>query len=142
MNLGPRGLSGYAQGKGEHEGSVIAQQKNQTGMLSVHRARFLEELVKPIPARRAHFGKRLVSIDVNEDNKPLVMHFKDGTTEETDAVIGSDGIHSAVRLCLLGEDQPAARAVFANSVSYRGVVSMDRAVEKVGAEYAQNSMML
>ena len=70
------------------------------------------------------------------------MHFKDGTTEETDAVIGADGIHSAVRLNLLGEEHPAAKPVFSGTVAYRGLVPMDTAIERLGAEIAQNSTML
>lgn len=70
------------------------------------------------------------------------MHFKDGTKEETDAFIGADGIHSAVRLSLLGEDHPAAKPVFTGAVAYRGLVPLDVAVEKLGAEHAQNSTML
>ena len=115
-------------------------------MQSVHRAHFLNELIALIPAQRAHFGKRLVRItdnnDSNNDNSRVTIHFKDGTTALTNAVIGADGIHSAVRLCLLGTDHPAARPVFSGSVSYRGLVPMDAAVEKLGAELAMNSIML
>ena len=108
-------------------------------MQSVHRAHFLDELVKLVPAQRAHFNKRLETIeDVPE--KEVILHFRDGTTASTDAVIGADGIHSHVRQYLLGKE--AAQSVFAESVAYRGLVPMDAAVEKLGAEFAQNSMML
>ena len=111
-------------------------------MQSVHRAHFLDELVKGVPAGRAHFNKRLQSIEDKEDRGGVVLHFKDGTTATADALIGADGIHSTTREFLLGEREVAAHSVFAGSVAYRGLVSMDKAVEVLGAEYAQNSAFL
>lgn len=129
------------QGEGEHEGELICSQKTQGGMRSLHRAHFLEELVKKVPAERAHFNKRVQSIEEKKCSG-VVLHFKDGTSATADAVIGADGIHSATREYILGERDMAAHPVFAGSVAYRGLVPMDKAVEKLGAEYAQNSMFL
>ena len=131
----------YYQGHGEHEGELIASSKNATGMQSVHCAHFLDELVKRVPAERAHFNKRLVSIEDKRDNG-VVMHFKDGTTEIADGLIGADGIHSTVREYLLGEEDVAAHAIFAGSVAYRRLVPMEKGVEKMGEEFTHNSFML
>ncbi|CAD6572401.1 MAG: hypothetical protein ASARMPRED_005321 [Alectoria sarmentosa] len=128
-------------GHGEHEGEMICSQKTQGGMRSVHRAHFLDELVKGVPAERAHFNKRVQSIEEKEGS-PVLLHFKDGTTATADAVIGADGIHSSTREFILGERDMSVHSVFAGSVAYRGLVPMDKAVEKLGAEYAQNSMLL
>ena len=108
-------------------------------MQSVHRAYFLDELVNAVPAQRAHFNKRLETI-VDKPGEEVVLHFKDGTLATTDAVIGADGIHSHVREYLLGKE--AAQPIFAGSVAYRGLVPMDAAVDKLGAELAQNCMIL
>ena len=70
----------------------------------------------------------------------MVLHFKDGTSATADAVVGADGIHSTVRKFLLPEKY--VEPVFTGTVAYRGLVPMDKAVEKLGAEFAQNSMML
>ena len=43
-----------------------------------------------------HFEKRLAAIEDRGD-RPVVVHFTDGTTAEGDFVIGADGVHSAVR---------------------------------------------
>jgi len=43
-----------------------------------------------------HFEKRLAAIEDRAD-RPLIVHFTDGTTAEGDFVIGADGVHSAVR---------------------------------------------
>ena len=108
-------------------------------MQSVHRARFLEELVKSFPSQRAHFNKRVEYLEEKPDG-PVVIHFKDGTTATADAVIGADGVHSTVRAHLLGKE--AAKPVFAGSVAYRALVPMDKAVEKLGEEFAQNSFFM
>lgn len=128
-------------GKGEHEGELICSQKTKGGMQSVHRAHFLDELVRGVPAERAHFNKRLQSIE-DKEGSGVILHFKDGTTATADAVIGADGIHSTTREYILGERDMAVHSVFAGSVAYRGLVPMDKAIEKLGEEYAQNSMLL
>ena len=129
------------QGKGEHEGQVIVDSKTKGGMQSVHRAQFLDELVKGVPPERAHFNKRLQSVEDTEDCG-VILYFKDGTTAKADALIGADGIHSVTREFILGERDMASQSTFAGSVAYRGLVPMDKAVEKLGEEYAQNCMML
>lgn len=134
-------FANHIVGEGEHEGELICSQKTQGGMRSLHRAHFLEELVKKVPAERAHFNKRVQSIEEKKCSG-VVLHFRDGTSATADAVIGADGIHSATREYILGERDMAAHPVFAGSVAYRGLVPMDKAVEKLGAEYAQNSMFL
>ena len=110
-------------------------------MQSVHRAHFLDELVKGVPPGCAHFNKRLISLEEKEGSG-VVLHFKDGTTATADAVIGADGIHSVTRTYIVGEGDACAHAVFAGSVAYRALVSMDKAVEKLGDKYASNSMLL
>ena len=113
--------------------------KNETGMQSVHRADFLDELVKAVPTQRAHFNKCLQKIE-DKDGCPTVMRFSDGTSVTADVVIGADGIHSNVRKYLLGAE--AAQPVFSGNVAYRGIISMDTAVEALGAEHAQNATLM
>ena len=52
------------------------------------------------------------------------------------------GIHSIRSEFLLGELDMSARAFFAGCVAYRGLVPMEKAVEGLVVEYAQNSMLL
>lgn len=58
------------------------------------RAKFLEALAEIIDTTltTAHFNKRCVSVE-NPSSQP-VIHFADGTTHETDLVLGADGIRS------------------------------------------------
>lgn len=126
------------KGTGENEGTTICAQKDTNGMRSLHRAHFLDELVKGVPAYRAHFNKRLQDLEETEDG--VTLHFKDGTTASADVAIGADGVHSKVREFLIGAE--AAKPVFSGSVIYRGLVPMDRAIEVLGSEHAQNATVL
>ncbi|TFY66084.1 hypothetical protein EVG20_g5005 [Dentipellis fragilis] len=49
----------------------------------------------------------------------LILHFADGTTHETDLVLGADGIKSTVRSFVVGEDSLQKNAAFTNTVVYR-----------------------
>ena len=85
-------------------------------------------------------SKRLVKIEDNfRTDEPVHLSFADGTTATADAVIGADGIHSYVREFMMGKEE--AKPTFSGSVAYRGLVPMDLAVEKLGAEVAQNATM-
>lgn len=106
---------------GPQEGELIAAPKNETGQSTVHRAKFLDEFISLVPKELAHFGKR---VDQVEDNgaEGVKVHFKDGTTATADCIIGADGVHSAIRKHLLGENHPAVNTVFTGSVAYRGTI--------------------
>jgi salicylate hydroxylase len=108
----------------------------------VYRADFLDQLVKEIPDGVAKFGHKLVSINDAEDGSgKKVLQFEGGNTATHDAVIGCDGIKSITRQVVLGKDNPATKAVFSGKYAYRGLIDMDKAVELVGEEEAQNAQM-
>ena len=113
---------------------------NSLGQNGVHRAAFLDELVKLIPEGIARFGKRLDMLAEREDGK-ITLKFLDGTTAEADCVIGCDGIKSRVRQILFGKDHPSARPVYTHKYAYRGLIPMEKAVAAVGEERAQNACM-
>lgn len=122
---------------GQTMGDVVAP---GCGQNSVHRAHFLDEMVKLFPSEHATFGKRLVSYDDNGD-KGVTLSFEDGTTAEADCLIGCDGIKSHVRPILIGQDHPAAHAVFSGKYAYRGLIPMEKAVAAIGDELARNAQM-
>ncbi|EMC99630.1 hypothetical protein BAUCODRAFT_343349 [Baudoinia panamericana UAMH 10762] len=111
----------------------------ETGQSSVHRARFLDELVALVPSEIAHFGKRLESVQDKGDK--VIIRFGDGTSAEHSALIGCDGIKSKVRIALFGNDHPAAHAVFTGKYAYRGLIPMEEAAKLMGDELARNSQM-
>jgi len=114
--------------------------KTSIGQNGVHRARYLDEMVHLVPKEIARFGKRLKGIQDNGHGK-LVMQFEDGTSAEADAVIGCDGIKSTVRQIIVGRDHPSAYPVYTHKYAYRGLAPMDKAIEAVGEELAQNACM-
>ncbi|QIW98576.1 hypothetical protein AMS68_004094 [Peltaster fructicola] len=126
-------------GTPSRDGELITAPRNETGQTTVHRAKFLDEFIRLIPEKLAHFGKRLDRLDDKGIGKGVEMHFQDGTTATADCVIGADGVHSAVRKHLLGADHPALSAKFSGCVAYRGIISMEKATEVLGERYAQTS---
>ncbi|KAF2731731.1 FAD/NAD(P)-binding domain-containing protein [Polyplosphaeria fusca] len=106
----------------------------------VHRARFLDELVKIVPDGVAKFGKKLADIsDATDGSGDVVLHFMDGSIAQHTAVVGCDGIKARTREIVLGKDDPAATPVFSGKYAYRGLIPMDEAIKLVGEEEAQNS---
>jgi len=131
----------------KQEGQEVGHQeeeftiKSSVGMNGVHRAAFLDEMVKLVAKDNlAEFGKRLEGIEEIEGGK-LKMKFKDGTEAVADAVIGCDGIKSRVRHILVGGDSPMANHNYTYKYAYRGLIDMDKAVEAVGEERAKNAVM-
>lgn len=113
---------------------------NSLGQNGVHRAYFLDEMVKLLPSEKAVFGKRLKTISEGKNGKQ-VMHFEDGSQAEADAIIGCDGIKSRVRQIMFGEKHPCAFPTYTHKYAYRGLVPMEKAVEAIGEERAKNACM-
>lgn len=106
----------------------------------VHRAHFLDELLKLIPNSISKLGKRLINIDSAADgSQDVVLHFADATTAQHSAVVGCDGIKSRTREILLGQDE--GRAVFSGKYAYRGLIPMDKAAEILGEDIARSSQL-
>ncbi|KAF2766321.1 FAD/NAD(P)-binding domain-containing protein [Teratosphaeria nubilosa] len=120
-------------------GTWIYDTMCETGQASVHRARYLDELIALIPEGVAHFGKRLEHVE--DTGQEVILRFADGSAARHSALIGCDGIKSKVRLSLLGDSHPAAHAVFSGKYAYRGLISMADAAKLLGDELARNAQM-
>lgn len=132
-------LNGYDKNADGHQEAAFTI-TNSLGQNGVHRARFLDEMVKLIPEGIAKFGKRLDDITTKDDGK-LLMKFLDGTTAEADVVVGCDGIKSRVRQLIVGVDHPSAYPTYTHKYAYRGLIPMEKAVEVLGEERAKNACM-
>jgi salicylate hydroxylase len=121
-------------------GEKITTVECKGGQVSVHRAHFLDELVKLLPEGIAKFGYRVVDC-VDEGDKGVLLEFSNGEVASHDAVIGCDGIKSKTRYSVLGYDHPAARAVYSGKYAYRGLIAMDEARSLLGQELSENSQM-
>jgi 2-polyprenyl-6-methoxyphenol hydroxylase-like FAD-dependent oxidoreductase len=88
--------------------------------LCMHRAELHQALASLIPPELIHLGKKLVGLE--QHSEQVTMAFADGTRERANAVIGADGVHSAVREILLGPEKllnkgrVAYRAVFPSAL--------------------------
>jgi len=117
---------------------TIPARKGERG--GVHRAHFLDELVKLLPPDIHQFRKKLVNVtEASDGSGDAVLHFADGTTAQHTAVIGCDGIKSKTRELVLGKE--AARPVFSGKYAYRGLIAMEKAVDVVGEEQTKSSQM-
>ena len=83
---------------------------------NVHRADLLDVLAHALPAGLVTLGKRCTQ--VRPDGDVAVARFADGSEIEADVIVGADGIHSPVRACLFGPDDPR----FTGKICYRSIV--------------------
>jgi salicylate hydroxylase len=87
---------------------------------TLHRGDLLEALRAAVGDAPIRLDARCV--DVASDARGAVARFADGSAVEADAVIGADGIHSAVRTALFGAEHPR----FTGYVCWRGLVETAR----------------
>jgi salicylate hydroxylase len=85
-----------------------------------HRADLLAVLAAAVPSKLIHLGHRCVGVAERHDR--VEASFQDGSIVEADAIIGADGIHSAVRSAILGPESPR----FSGNVAFRGLVPAAR----------------
>jgi salicylate hydroxylase len=87
------------------------------GYHTMLRADLQNALAARLPPGVLQLGKKCKAVESRTDG--VTLRFEDGSTVESDVVVGADGIHSAVREHLLGKDSPR----FTGTVAYRGVVA-------------------
>ena len=85
-----------------------------------HRADLHRALASAVPEHRVHLAHRFTRLMDHGDR--VEAHFENGKSISADALIGADGIHSAVRHALLGPEKPR----FIGCVAYRGLASANR----------------
>ncbi len=100
--------------------------------ITIHRADLLAVIAAGLPAERVHLGHRLVGLADNGDG--VEAWFDNGARIACDVLVGADGIHSAVRAALFGEEAPR----FAGCVAYRGLVPAER-IADLGLELGSQS---
>jgi salicylate hydroxylase len=88
--------------------------------LTLHRVDLLNVIASGLPAERIHLGHRLTAFTDHGDR--VEARFDNGAATDVDVLVGADGIHSAVRAGLFGDDAP----LFAGCVAFRGLVPVER----------------
>lgn len=97
-----------------------AEKKYGAPQLTVHRAALMSALYDALPAGTVRFDHQVASFA--DDGARVVVSFVDGGTEEVDALVGADGIHSMVRSALFGPQE----VEYTGMVAYRAVVPAGR----------------
>ena len=91
---------------------------------TVHRAHLLDMLREAVPDGTVRLGQRCVDVTQHGDEVELV--FENGSSERTGAVVGADGIHSAVHGAIL----PPHPATFSGLCAYRALIPAEQAPEE------------
>ena len=100
--------------------------------ITLHRADLLAVIASAFPTERIHLGHRLT--DLAKDGDHVEAWFDNGENIDVDLLVGADGINSAVRTALFGEEAPR----FAGCVAYRGLVPAER-IADLGLEVGSQS---
>jgi len=98
---------------------TVSEKKFDVKTVAIHRATLHEILLKRLEGMPIYLGKRLSNIIQNENK--VVLSFEDGSTHESDIVIGADGIHSVVRKSSFENSELR----FAKQVCWRGISEVD-----------------
>ena len=106
------------------------------GMSSIHRARFLDSMIKLIPEGKASFNKALERTE--QDDAGVTLYFRDGTQARAGAVIGCDGIKSKVRTSMLKPKGRKVEPQYAGEYGYRSLIDWSVAQEILGPDIAGN----
>ncbi len=87
--------------------------------LHVHRADLHDVLRAALPAGCLRLGRRLERFEQHDDG--VIARFTDGEPARASVLVGADGIHSAVRRGLFGDEAPR----FTGHVCWRGLIPAD-----------------
>ena len=94
------------------------EQKLGTHYAAIHRGTLQELLLKNFPTEHLHLGKRVKQL-IEIDDK-IQLYFEDGTSHQTNVLIGADGIHSVIRKHFF----PKTAIRNAYQVCWRGITKM------------------
>ncbi|GAA5881245.1 hypothetical protein JCM1840_000638 [Sporobolomyces johnsonii] len=110
---------------------------------SVHRADFLDQLIKKLPPDLAHFHHRAESYTPHSSGVTIHFQQQDAKDVEADILICSDGIKSQLRAHMYqrkGLDMASQKARYAEWIAWRGLISKAKFHEVFG-ESANDKMM-
>ena len=100
-------------------------------MYNVHRADLIQILFDAVPSEARRLGARVAAVSQDEDG--VEVRLQTGEILRGDALVGCDGIHSAVRKHLRGNEEKH----FANILMWRSLIPAER-LEGLGLEERGN----
>jgi salicylate hydroxylase len=108
-----------------------AAQRYGAPMYNIHRADLVQILFDAVPSEAKRLGARCVG--VSQDRDGVEVRLQTGEILRADALVGCDGIHSAVRQHLRGQEEKH----FANILMWRSLIPAER-LEGLGLEERGN----
>ena len=87
--------------------TIAESSDKSTPAVALHRADLQNILLGKLPAPSIHLGHSLLDYEQHSDR--VVGNFANGHASESEFLIGADGVHSKVRLQLLGDSSPVYR---------------------------------
>ncbi|KAK8001661.1 FAD/NAD(P)-binding domain-containing protein [Apiospora marii] len=118
-------------GSGPEAGALVSDLGVSAG-LTMNRAPLLQALLSLLPQDILHAKKRVKSVEQTEGR--VTVAFEDSTDAQFDAVIGADGIFSAVRNHVLGDEAARHAAAPAGWWDTRHMVPFEKARAALGDE--------
>lgn len=131
----------FGASSGRHEDAELITElvAPPTGNSTVVRNELLQLLADMAGSKNARFNKKLVSLE--QDDECVTLNFADGTKSIASVAIGCDGIHSAVRRAMLGDNHPATGAKYSGMGAYRAVLDMTVLEAAIGKEQSRTSQV-
>jgi len=108
--------------------SNAAEEKYGAPQLTLHRPDLLRALARHFPLDQVLFSKKVATVGGIGDPelKQVLVDCEDGRQHIFDAFIGADGIHSAVRRALWGDESGDNAPRFTGIVAFRAVVPVEK----------------
>ena len=110
-----------------------AKEKYGFSTVAIHRAKLQLALIEAIPKEKIHWNKAFAAY--KQENNTVTVTFQDGTTTQSQYLIGADGIDSKVRAQLF----PKSQIRYSGQTCWRGVMKSalppeykDRGIEMWG----------
>ncbi|EJC99819.1 FAD/NAD-binding domain-containing protein [Fomitiporia mediterranea MF3/22] len=140
----------------ETEGFNFVRMMTPYGSITLHRADMLKVLMDNLPPPsmfHAHFNKRLASYSTKSNS--VILHFTDGSSFESDMLVGADGIKSATRMKMYislvdraeEEDRKTqlkrfVQAEWSGTYGYRALVETNKLLQAVPGHQAASVPMM
>ncbi|WP_430395978.1 FAD-dependent monooxygenase [Ferrovibrio sp.] len=103
--------------------------------VTMHRAdlhNILVDVLEDNPNVTIHLNAKVAGFEEHGDG--VTLHLADGRKFSGTALVGADGLHSAVRRQHIGPSKPQ----FTGGISWRGLIPIETLPEEVRPKYAQN----
>ncbi len=97
-----------------------AAQRYGAPMYNIHRADLVDILAGALPAGVIRFGRKVVGLSQTDEQVEVTL--STGERLRADVLVGADGIHSAVRECLRGQEEKH----FANILMWRSLIPAEK----------------